>query len=117
MPHDLSCEIAGWESDEPHYEDFYAIWDTFRTLHPLLLLIQPERQRDMVRSLVDTYRHTGWMPDARVAGANGMTQGGSNADVVIADALVKGLKGIDYQTAYEAMVKNAEVESPRPLYE
>ena len=50
------------EFEEPHYEEFYAIWDTFRTHFPLLTLIQPERQRDMVRSLVDTYVHTGWMP-------------------------------------------------------
>ncbi len=117
MPHDLSGENAWWQSREPHYEDYYAIWDTFRTLHPLLTLIQPARQRDIVRSLVDTYRHTGWMPDARIAGANGMTQGGSNADVLVADALVKGLSGIDYQTAYQAMVNNAEVDSPRPFYE
>ena len=117
MPHDLTGENVWWQSTEPHYEDYYAIWDTFRTLHPLLTLIQPERQRDMVRSLVDTYRHTGWMPDARIAGANGMTQGGSNADVLIADALVKNLRGVDYQTAYQAMVKNAEVDSPRPYHE
>ena len=117
MPHDLTGENVWWNSAEPHYEDFYAIWDTFRTHLPLLTLIQPERQRDMVRSLVDTYVHTGWMPDSRIAGANGMTQGGSNSDVVIADALAKGVTGIDYRKAYEAMVKNAEVQSPRPLYE
>lgn len=117
MPHDLTGENVWWTSAEPHYEDFYCLWDTFRTLHPLLTLIQPERQRDMVRSLVDTYRHTGWMPDARIAGANGMTQGGSNSDVLIADALSKGLPGIDYQTALDAMLKNAEVDSPRPLHE
>ena len=117
MPRDLTGENAWWHSAEPHYEDFYALWDTFRTLHPLLTLIQPRRQRDMVRSLIDTYRHTGWMPDARIAGANGMTQGGSNADVLVADALVKGLRGIDYETAYRAMLRNAEVDSPRPLYE
>lgn len=117
MPHDLAGENAWWRSQEPHYEDFYCLWDTFRTLHPLLTLIQSERQRDMVRSLVDTYKHTGWMPDARIAGANGMTQGGSNSDVLIADALSKGLSGIDYEVAYEAMIKNAEVDSPRPLHE
>ena len=117
MPHDLAGENAWWDSEEPHYEDFYAIWDTFRTHFPLLTLIQPERQRDMVRSLVDTYVHTGWMPDSRIAGANGMTQGGSNGDVVVADAIQKGVKGIDYAKAYEALVKNAEVESLRPLYE
>ena len=117
MPHDLTGENVWWNSDEPHYEDFYAIWDTFRTHFPLLILIQPERERDMVRSLIDTYVHTGWMPDSRIAGANGMTQGGSNGDVVVADALAKGVTGIDYRKAYEALVKNAEVDSPRPLYE
>ncbi|HKZ79350.1 MAG TPA: GH92 family glycosyl hydrolase [Pyrinomonadaceae bacterium] len=117
MPHDLTGENVWWSSNEPHYEEFYAIWDTFRTHFPLLTLIQPERQRDMVRSLVDTYVHTGWMPDSRIAGANGMTQGGSNSDVVVADAIVKGVAGIDYRKAYEAMLKNAEVDSPRPLYE
>jgi predicted alpha-1,2-mannosidase len=76
MPHDLTGENVWWNSNEPHYEEFYAIWDTFRTHFPLLTLIQPERQRDMVRSLVDTYVHTGWMPDSRIAGANGMTQVG-----------------------------------------
>lgn len=117
MPHDLSGENAWWASDEPHYEDFYTLWDTFRTLHPLLTLIEPERQRDIIRSLIDTYRHTGWLPDARIAGANGLTQGGSNGDVLIADAVVKGLKGFDYQTAYEAIRKDAEVESGNPLIE
>jgi predicted alpha-1,2-mannosidase len=117
MPHELTGENVWWESNEPHYEDYYCLWDTFRTLHPLLTLIQFERQRDMVRSMVDTYAHTGWMPDARIAGANGLTQGGSNADVLVADAFVKGLKGIDYRKAYESMVKNAEVDSPRPVYE
>ena len=117
MPHDLTGENAWWNSKEPHYEDFYAIWDTFRTHFPLLTLIQPDRHRDMARSLVDTFVHTGWMPDSRIAGANGMTQGGSNGDVVIADALAKGVTGIDYRKAYEALVKNAEVDSPRPLYE
>jgi predicted alpha-1,2-mannosidase len=117
MPHDLTGENVWWDSKEPHYEDFYAIWDTFRTHFPLLTLIQPERHRDMVRSLIDTYVHTGWMPDSRIAGANGMTQGGSNGDVVVADAMLKGVAGIDYGKAFEALVKNAEVDSPRPLYE
>jgi predicted alpha-1,2-mannosidase len=117
MPHDLTGENGWWKSEEPHYEDYYCLWDTFRTLHPLLTLIQTDRQRDMVRSLVDTYRHTGWIPDARVAGANGLTQGGSNGDVLVADALVKGLRGIDYETAYRALRQDTEVDSPRPIFE
>lgn len=114
MPHDLSGENAWWSSSEPHYEDFYTLWDTFRAQMPLVTVIQPARARDMVRSLIDTYRHTGWLPDARIAGSNGLVQGGSNGDVLIADAIVKGIKGVDYQTAFEALVKDAETDSPEP---
>ena len=115
MPHNATAENPWWASREPHYEDYYTIWDTFRTLHPLLTLIQPDRQRAMIRSLLDTYRHTGWLPDARIAGANGMTQGGSNGDVLIADAIVKKLGGFDAALALEAIRKDGEVESPDPL--
>ncbi|ESQ93289.1 hypothetical protein ABAC460_00890 [Asticcacaulis sp. AC460] len=115
MPHDVSGDNVWWSSDEPHYEDYYAIWDTFRTMHPLMTLIQPDRQRGMVRSLLDTYKHTGWLPDARTAGGNGLTQGGSNGDVLLADAIVKDLGGFDVNLAYEAIKKDAEVESPDPM--
>lgn len=109
MPTDHTGENPKWTSSEPYYDDFQAIWDTFRSDGPLLTLIAPERQRDIVRSLIDTYRHAGYMPDARVGNDNGRTQGGSNADVMVADAYVKGLTGIDYETAFKAMRKDAEV--------
>jgi predicted alpha-1,2-mannosidase len=109
MPTDRTGENPDWSSSEPYYDDFYCIWDTYRTSSPLLTLISPDRQRDIIRSLVDIYRHTGYMPDARSGNDNGRTQGGSNANVVVADAWVKGLKGIDYQTAFAAMVHDAEV--------
>lgn len=109
MPSDRNGENPLWQSAEPYYDDYYAIWDTYRSSGPLLTLIAPERQRDLIRSLIDIYRHTGYMPDARSGNDNGRTQGGSNANVVIADAWVKGLKGIDYATAFEAMLKDASV--------
>jgi len=112
MPHDLSGENAWWRSSAPHYEDFYTLWDTFRTQAPLLTLIQPKRQADMVASLLDTYRHTGWLPDGRIAGNNGLTQVGSSATVVIADALDKQMR-VDRKLAYRALRKDADVDSPR----
>jgi len=115
MPHDLTGENVWWRSAEPHYEDFYTVWDTFRTLNPLLTLIEPQRERDMVRSLLDTYKATGWLPDGRIAGTNGLTQGGSNADVVVADAIINGLGGFDTGLAWQALVKDAETDSDKPL--
>jgi predicted alpha-1,2-mannosidase len=109
MPTDRTGENPDWKSSEPYYDDYYCIWDTYRTSSPFLTLISPDRQRDMIRSLVDIYRHTGYMPDARSGNDNGRTQGGSNANVVVADAYVKGLKGIDYEAAFAAMIHDAEV--------
>jgi predicted alpha-1,2-mannosidase len=117
MPTDRTGENPGWQSTEPYYDDYYCIWDTYRSSSPLLTLISPDRQRDIIRSLIDIYRHTGYMPDARSGNDNGRTQGGSNANVVVADAWVKGLKGIDYETAFAAMVHDAEVPPIDPQKE
>jgi predicted alpha-1,2-mannosidase len=117
MPTDRTGENPGWTSSEPYYDDYYCIWDTYRTSSPLLTLISADRQRDLIRSLIDIYRHTGYMPDARSGNDNGRTQGGSNANVVIADAYVKGLTGIDYETAFAAMIHDAEVPPADPQKE
>jgi len=117
MPVDRSGENPLWSSGEPYFDDFYAIWDTFRTSAPLLTLIQPDRQAAMVRALIDIYRHDGWMPDARSGNFNGRTQGGSNAEFLLTDAYLKKLPGIDWSAAYEAEVKDAEVAPQNQLKE
>ena len=109
MPVCKTGENPKW-SDAPYYDDFYAIWDTYRTSTPLITLIDEQRETDIVNALLNIYRREGYMPDARSGDCNGRTQGGSNAEVVIADAFVKGLKGIDYRLALEAMLKDAEAD-------
>lgn len=109
MPVDRTGENPLWSDPEPYYDDFYAIWDTYRSSSPLITLIDPKREADIVRSLVNIYKRDGYMPDARSGNSNGRTQGGSNAEIVIADAFVKGLKGIDYELALETMLKDATV--------
>lgn len=65
----------------------------------------------MIRSLIDIYRFEGKLPDCRMSLCKGFTQGGSNADVVLADSYLKGLKnGLDWETGYEAVVSDAEGE-------
>ena len=108
MPVDKSGENPHF-SATPYYDDYYAIWDTYRTSMPLLTLIDEDRQRDMVNSLLNIYEHDGYMPDARSGNWNGRTQGGSNAEIVIADAFAKGMEGINYELALQAMIKDAEV--------
>jgi predicted alpha-1,2-mannosidase len=109
QPTNRTGENPKWYSTEPYYDDFYAIWDTFRATNPLYNLLSPSLSRDIIRSLIDIYKYDGYMPDARSGNDNGRVQGGSDADMLIADALVKKLGGIDYNKAFEAMLKNAEV--------
>ncbi|WP_153639388.1 GH92 family glycosyl hydrolase [Prolixibacter sp. NT017] len=107
MPVDRTGENPLWENDGPYYDDFYAIWDTYRSSSPLITLLDPKRQVAIINALIDIYKHVGYMPDARSGNCNGRTQGGSNAEIVIADAFVKGLKGINYKEALNAMLKDA----------
>ena len=110
MPVDRTGENPLWTDPEPYYDDFYAIWDTYRSSSPLITLIDEQRAADMVRSLVNIGKRDGYMPDARSGNSNGRTQGGSNAEIVIADAFVKGVEGIDYEQALQAMLKDATVD-------
>ncbi|MDT3402152.1 GH92 family glycosyl hydrolase [Mucilaginibacter terrae] len=109
MPVNRTNENPLWSGSEPYYDDFYAIWDTFRSSNPLITLISPARQTEIVNALLNIYKHDGYMPDARSGNYNGRTQGGSNAEVLIADAFAKGLQGINYNVALEAMLKDATV--------
>ncbi|KAJ4395869.1 hypothetical protein N0V93_000083 [Gnomoniopsis smithogilvyi] len=112
-PQDVTGENPLWESSEPYYDSYYCIWDSYRSIHPLITLVDPLSQTLMVRSLIDIYRFEGWLPDCRMDLCKGYTQGGSNADVVLADTFVKGFtNGIDWDTGYEAVLKDARAEPP-----
>lgn len=116
LPSNKTGENPNWKSSEPYYDDFFTIWDTFRCLNPLLNILNPTRGAEIIRSLTDTYKHVGFTPDGRSANQNGKTQGGSDSDIIFADAFVKDIGGgINWDESYAAMVKNAEEEPPYRL--
>ena len=96
--------------DGDSYNDF-SLWDTFRAEHPLLTLIAPERDNDMVKALVQMYEEGGRLPLwPNPTETNIMIS--AHADCVIADAFVKGLRGYDVGKAYAAVRKDAFVPPP-----
>ncbi|KAB5577981.1 glycoside hydrolase family 92 protein [Coniochaeta sp. 2T2.1] len=110
-PQNYTGENPLWSSSEPYFDSFYCLWDSFRSQIPFLTILDPGAVAEMVRSLIDTYVHQGWLPDCHMSLCKGYTQGGSNADNVLADAFLKGIEdGIDWDKGYEAVVKDAEVE-------
>ena len=101
MPVDRTGENPLWSDPEPYYDDFYAIWDTYRTSTPLITLIDPQRETDIVRSLINIYKLDGYMPDARSGIVTDGHKAAPTPEIVIADAFVKGLQNIDYHLALE----------------
>lgn len=85
----------------------FSLWDTYRNVHQLMTLVYPERQIDMVRSMIDIYKEWGWMPKWELYGRETFTMEGDPAIPVITDTWLKGLRNFDVETAYQAMMKSA----------
>ncbi|MGA8939443.1 MAG: GH92 family glycosyl hydrolase [Acidobacteriaceae bacterium] len=84
----------------------YSIWDTFRAEFSLLTLLAPERVDGMVTALLQDYKEGGWMPKwPNPSYTNIMI--GTHADSLVAEAMRKGFKGFDYDTAWAAVYKDA----------
>ncbi|KAK5697580.1 hypothetical protein LTR97_007718 [Elasticomyces elasticus] len=113
IPSNRTGENPKWTSDEPHYDDIFTFWDLFRCSMALSHVLQPTAYVEQIRSIIDIWRHEGWLPDARSSDFTGRTQGGSNADNVLADAYVKGVRGkVNWTDGYAAMKTDAEITPP-----
>jgi len=88
-----------------------GFWDTFRALYPFLNLVYPAINKEMQAGLVNDYKEGGWLPEWSSPGyANCMI--GNNSASVVADAYIKGLRGYDIETLYEALKHGANNEGP-----
>ena len=88
----------------------FSLWDTYRNLHQLMTLVYPERQLDMVRSMVDMSKEWGWLPKWELFGRETFTMEGDPAIPVIVDTWRKGLTDFDMDAAYAAMKKSATTQ-------
>lgn len=86
----------------------FSLWDTFRAFHPLMTIIEPDRDLDFVKTLIQKYREGGLLPVWELAGNETFTMIGYPSVPVIFDAYMKGLKGFDLKEALTAMTKSAD---------
>jgi len=107
VPHvwsDVSGQYRGWDKRvhrcDPGRQVYnrFSPWDTFRTKDPLLYLIDPQTQEDIIYSLLLAYDQCGWLPTGPMTG--------NHAVAIIVDAYLKGITGFDQEKAYEAMRKS-----------
>lgn len=94
------------QSTLPRYTIF-SLWDTYRTVHPLYTLVYPQRQKEMVETLVGMYRESGWLPKWELGGKETFVMVGDPAAIVIADSWMKGIEPTNQQEAYAAIQKTS----------
>jgi predicted alpha-1,2-mannosidase len=90
--------------------DFYVddgLWDTYRSLHPLQLLLDGRRQEDMVRSYIRMYEQSSWLPSFPSVAGEQAVMIGHHAAAFILDTYMKGYRDFNVEAAYAGMRKNA----------
>ena len=95
-----------------YYDDF-SMWDTYRALHPLMTILEPERTLHMVKSLVAKAEQGGWMPIFPAWSNYTAAMIGDHVSAMISDAFAKGINDFNTDTAYYYMRKNA-FDQPTP---
>jgi predicted alpha-1,2-mannosidase len=93
-----------------HGRHFYIednLWDTYRTRHPLQIILEPERQNDILRSYVLMYAESGWMPHFPFMQGDLPFMIGNHAASMFADSYFKGFRDFDVEKAYEGVRKNS----------
>jgi len=83
-----------------------GFWDTFRTVYPLLSLAYPTESAEIIEGWVNAFKEGGWLPEWSSPSYR-TCMVGTYADVVISDAIIKGLKGFDKQEAWKAIYKDS----------
>lgn len=91
------------QADGFNYVSDLSLWDTYRTLHPLYSLIAPTAALDSVRSLLAMAQARGAFPKWPLAGGDSGSMIGAPAELVVADAYLKGITGFDAEAAYQIL--------------
>ena len=73
-----------------------GFWDTFRALYPFLNLVYPSINKEMQEGLINDYKEGGWLPEWSSPG----------------EAYIKGARGYDIETLYQALIHGANNEGP-----
>jgi len=88
-----------------------GFWDTFRAVFPFFNLMYPALNAQIQEGLVNAYKESGFLPEWASPGHRDCMIG-SNSATIIADAYLKGARGYDINTLYEAVLKNTVTEGP-----
>ena len=99
----MDLQVHQGDTLNPMYTIF-SLWDTFRALHPLMTIIDPDLNNAFIRSLIKKHQEGGIFPMWDMASNYTGTMIGYHAVPVIVDAYMKGVKVDDVKTLYEGLI-------------
>lgn len=88
-------------------KSIFSLWDTYRALHPLLTILQPERVNCMINSMLTIYKHQGKLPVWHLMGNETNTMPGISGVHPVVEAVFKGFDGFCHNLAYKAVLASA----------
>ncbi len=95
--------------DDPGHQTYttFSLWDTYRAAMPLFSIFQSGRYTDFINTMLDIFRKQGKLPVWHLHGCETNCMVGNPGIPPVADAIIKGLDGIDYEIAFDAMKASA----------
>jgi predicted alpha-1,2-mannosidase len=88
-----------------------GFWDTFRAVFPFFTIMYKDLTTQIMEGLVNTYKESGWLPEWASPGHRDCMIG-SNSAINIANAYLRGIRGFDIETLYQAIIKNSNSKGP-----
>ncbi len=113
---DVDGQYRGMDGQVHHADHnvytVFSLWDTFRALHPLMTILEPDMTRDWIKTFLLHYQQGGRLPVWELWGNETDCMIGYHSVSVIADAYLKGIRGFDEKLALEAMLASANRDEP-----
>ena len=98
-----------WNTEEIFWDDHYTMWDSWKTLFPLMCILDPEMVSGNINSFIARHKHNRYVAEAFINGLESpVGQGGNTVDKIIADAYVKAIPGVDWNEAYKILKYHAD---------
>ncbi len=90
----------------------FSAWDTYRSEHPLMTIIETKKSNEMIKSIIDKTRNHGWLPAQHFNNIFRPSMVGDHLVPIVVDAYVKGIRDYDINYLYDMMRRKATSNAP-----
>lgn len=110
------CDVNGdyYGADKQMHKDegfvnytTFSLWDTYRAAQPLMTILHPEKMSDIINTMLHIHQQQGKLPVWHLMGCETNCMVGNPGVPVVADAILKDIKGFDTELAFKALKESS----------